>query len=43
MTKEVATGMNAIIIDGSVMPGAGLYFLKVQVNGEHKTMKLIKQ
>jgi hypothetical protein len=41
--KETNMGMNTMTINPSSLNGAGIYFVKVTVNGESKVMKLIKQ
>lgn len=42
-SKETAAGMNTLSIDGSTLNGAGIYFVKVTMDGESKVVKLIKQ
>jgi hypothetical protein len=42
-SKETNKGMNTITMDGSLLNGSGIYFVKVMIEGECKVMKLMKQ
>jgi hypothetical protein len=42
INREASVGMNTMEVDGSVLNGTGIYFVKVTINGESKVMKLVK-